>query len=101
MTDGPRPPPAGIDLAARSAIHLVGLRLEPSTLSLQGGQSRVMVEPRVMQVLVALVDAAGAVASRDSLLASCWPGLVVGDDALHRAVAGARRALRDAGASEL
>lgn len=34
-----------------------------------------------MQVLVALADAAGAVVSRDSLLASCWAGLVVGDSA--------------------
>jgi len=101
MTDGLRPTPTSIDLATRSAIELVGVRLEPSTLSVRGGQSRVTVEPRVMQVLVALVDAAGAVASRDSLLASCWAGLVVGDDALHRAVSGARRALRDTGASEL
>ena len=68
-------------MAARSTIELVGLRLEPSTLSLQGGQSRVTVEPRVMRVLVALADAAGAVVSRDSLLASCWAGLVVGDSA--------------------
>jgi DNA-binding winged helix-turn-helix (wHTH) protein/tetratricopeptide (TPR) repeat protein len=101
MTDGLLPGPAVVGLATRPAIELAGLRLEPSTLSLQGPQSRVTVEPRVMQLLVALVDAGGAVASRESLLASCWAGLVVGDDALHRAVAGARRALRDAGASEL
>jgi DNA-binding winged helix-turn-helix (wHTH) protein len=101
MTDGLRKAPAPVELAARSAIDLVGLRLDPSTLSLQGAVTRVTVEPRVMQVLVALIDAGGAVTSRDALLASCWAGLVVGDDALHRAVAGARRALRDAGASNL
>lgn len=98
MSQSERGAPATAGLAARPDIELDDLRLEPSALTLHGRDGPVTVEPRVMQVLVALVDATGAVVSRQSLLASCWSGMVVGDDALHRAVAGARRALRDAGA---
>lgn len=43
-------------------------------------------EPRVMEVLVALYRAGGAVVGRDDLLASCWRGLIVGDDAIQRVI---------------
>ena len=38
------------------------------------------------------VDADGAVLSRDELLERCWPGVVVGDDAVHRVISGLRKA---------
>ena len=101
MPEARRPASSIADLATRAAIELGTLRIEPSTLSLRGPEAQASLEPRVMQVLVALVDAEGVVTSREALLATCWGGAVVGDDALHRAVAGARRALRDAGAVEL
>ncbi len=44
-----------------------------------------------MQVLLALVDAAGAVVTRDDLIRLCWNNQVVGEDAINRAVAGVRR----------
>jgi|GEM_PF-691592 len=94
-----RTPLLCIDLASHATIDLGGALLEPSTLTLQGCDRQAMLEPRVMRVLVALAGATGAVLSRDTLLETCWGGLVVGDDALHRAVAGARRALREAGAT--
>ncbi len=43
-------------------------------------------EPRVMEVLVALHRAGGAVVGRDELLAACWRGLIVGEDAIQRVV---------------
>ncbi len=92
---------APIQLSRRDAFERADVRVEPSMLSLQGPAGRVLLEPRVMQLLVALADSNGAVASRETLLAQCWAGAVVGDDALHRAVAGARRALRDAGTAAL
>lgn len=52
-----------------------------------------------MQVIVALADAGGDVVSREKLLLECWNGVVVGDDSLNRAIAGARRALEGSGAS--
>ena len=90
-----------IDLSKRPAIELGDLRLEPSTLTAHGRMARATLEPRVMQVLVALTDSAGTVMSREALMDACWSGAVVGDDALHRAVAGARRALREAGTARL
>jgi tetratricopeptide (TPR) repeat protein len=43
-------------------------------------------EPRVMQVLVALADSRGEVVSRDELIARCWGGTIVGDNAIQRAI---------------
>ena len=54
------------------------------------------VEPRVMQTLVALVQAGGEVVSRDELVARCWEGAVVSDDAVTRAVGQVRRLSRQA-----
>jgi tetratricopeptide (TPR) repeat protein len=51
-----------------------------------------------MQVLLALVDADGAVVTRDELLRLCWSSRFVGDDALNRAIAGVRRVVRDVAA---
>ncbi|MBU1516727.1 MAG: winged helix-turn-helix domain-containing protein [Alphaproteobacteria bacterium] len=41
-----------------------------------------MLQPRVMQVLVTLSLADGAVVSRDDLIETCWGGRVVGEDAI-------------------
>src|SRR4051812_24248378 len=48
-------------------------------------------EPRVMQVLVALGRAAGEVVSRDDLVDLCWEGRTVGDDAINRVIGRLRR----------
>lgn len=43
-------------------------------------------EPRVMQVLVALWEQAGSVVSRDELIDRCWNGRIVSDDAVNRII---------------
>ncbi|WP_297695100.1 hypothetical protein, partial [Phenylobacterium sp.] len=43
-----------------------------------------VLEPRVMQVLVALARERGEIVSRDDLIASCWAGRIVGEDAINR-----------------
>jgi DNA-binding winged helix-turn-helix (wHTH) protein/Flp pilus assembly protein TadD len=50
-----------------------------------------IVEPRVMQVLVALAAAGGGVVARDDLVQSCWDGRIVGDDAINRVLSRLRR----------
>lgn len=55
----------------------------------------VRLEPRVMEVLMFLVERAGKVVSRSELLARVWPGVVVGDDALTQAVIKLRKGLGD------
>ncbi len=49
-------------------------------------------------MLVALADAKGTVLSREDMLQTCWDGRIVGDDAINRAVAEARKILLATGA---
>lgn len=87
-----------IDLARRPDLSLGNAAIRPSLRTIFADAGEVVVEPRVMQVLLALNDAGGAVLPRDALMESCWKGVIVGDDAINRAIGELRRALRDAGA---
>jgi DNA-binding winged helix-turn-helix (wHTH) protein len=81
-----------IDLAATPAFRLGPLEVRPSTREVRGeGGGERIAEPRVLQVLVALSQAGGAVVSRDTLVQRCWEGRFVGEDAINRAIAKARQ----------
>ncbi len=60
----------------------------------RAGQT-VRIEPKAMQVLLALAARPGEVVSRDELLSGVWPGVVVGDEALTQTIIKLRRALGD------
>src|SRR5215216_5022856 len=79
------------ELAARSDFGLGAAVVSPSTRKLRGPGGEVDVEPRVMQVLVVLADAEGAVVTRDALFRRCWGSPFVGDDSLNRSIATLRR----------
>ena len=81
-----------------SSFTVGALTVRPAPRELAGPGGLVALEPRVMQVFLALSQAGTEVVSRDALLALCWPGMVVGDDSLNRAIAELRKALRSAGA---
>ncbi|HEY1562142.1 MAG TPA: winged helix-turn-helix domain-containing protein [Caulobacteraceae bacterium] len=55
------------------------------------GGAEQTIEPRVMQVLVALSRARGGTVTRDEIMRDCWPGMVVGEDSLSRAISRLRR----------
>jgi Tol biopolymer transport system component/DNA-binding winged helix-turn-helix (wHTH) protein len=55
----------------------------------------VQVEPKIMQVLVALAEHQGEVVTREELMARVWNGVFVTDDALHRAIRELRRLFDD------
>jgi DNA-binding winged helix-turn-helix (wHTH) protein/TolB-like protein len=80
-----------INLADEADFHLGALLVSPSTREVGRGEIREMLEPRVMQVLVALFQADGRVVSRDELIARCWEGRIVGEDAINRAIGRLRR----------
>lgn len=83
------PPSAGepvIDLAHEADFRLGALHVSPSVREVVRDGKRELLEPRVMQVLVALCRAQGAVVSRDTLIARCWEGRIVGEDAINRAI---------------
>ena len=90
-----------IPLARRPDFDLAGTRVYPSRLLLDGPSATVPVERRVMEVLLTFVDADGAVLSRDDLLQRCWPGVVVGDDAVHRVIGALRKAAAATGGAFL
>lgn len=86
-----------ISLATRPDFDLGGTRVLPSRLLLDGPAAAITVERRVMEVLLTFVDAGGTVLSREELLQRCWPGVVVGDDAVHRVIGALRKAATAAG----
>lgn len=80
-----------IDLAEEPDFSLGSLGVQPSLRSVVLNEETEVLEPRVMQVLVALARRRGEVVSRDHLVELCWDGRVVGEDALNRSVAKVRR----------
>lgn len=82
----PRPDVTPIDLAKEPEFDLGGLRVKPAERAVVMDGERRDVQPRVMQVLVALAGARPGVVSRDSLVERCWNGRIVGDDALNRCI---------------
>ena len=79
------------DLAAKPDFTLGLAIVSPSTRTIAGPGGTADVEPRIMQVLVTLAEAAGHVVTREILFRRCWGGVYVGDDSLNRAIAGVRK----------
>lgn len=67
----------------------------PTRNLLLRGNEEVRVEPRVMDVLVHLVERAGEVVSKEELVERVWEGRYVTDDVLTVTVYGLRKALGD------
>ncbi len=89
-----------IILAREDRFALGRLEIRPATREVVGPDGAEVLEPRVMQVLVALARAEGKVVARDDLVAACWGGRAIGDDAINRVIGRIRRlAERDATAS--
>jgi DNA-binding winged helix-turn-helix (wHTH) protein len=80
-----------VELAREADIRLGALLVRPSRRDVVVRGRRERLEPRVMQVLVALVRANGGVVSRDELIDSCWGGRIVGEDAIYRCIVRLRR----------
>lgn len=75
-----------IELAHSPSFRLGLLGVEPATRELVAATARETIEPRVMQVLVALARAQGRVVTRDELTRWCWDGRIVGEDAINRVI---------------
>jgi DNA-binding winged helix-turn-helix (wHTH) protein/TolB-like protein/Flp pilus assembly protein TadD len=78
-----------------SALRIGEWVARPATNELFRGNESVRLEPRSMDVLMALAARAGEVVSREELFAAAWPGVVVGDEALTQSITKLRRALGD------
>lgn len=88
-----------IDLARAPDFAVGGLSVRPSLRQvIEAAGRETVLEPRVMQVLVALADADGAIVSRDDLTVRCWSGRIVGEDAINRVISRLRRLADETGA---
>ena len=90
-----------INLAEEPDFALGGLHVSPSTSRVVAAGDVVALQPRIMQVLVALAGRRGAVVSRDELMARCWGGFAVSDDAIHRCIGRLRRLAENHGGFRL
>ena len=79
------------ELIKRPEFRLGATTIRPSSREVCGPETTARVEPRIMQVLVMLADAAGKVVSRDDLLRRCWGGQIVGNDVLNRVISKIRQ----------
>lgn len=86
-----------IDLAREGSFFLGDIYVEPALRRLSRETEETVLEPRVMQVLVALAQKPGRILSHDDLIACCWDGLVVGDAAVNRVISILRKALHEVG----
>lgn len=84
-------------LAHRDDFRVGNVLVRPSLRLFDAAETSVVAEPRVMRVMLALADAAGAVLSREDLTRICWDSLIVGDEAINRAIFELRRIARTVG----
>jgi len=90
-----------VDLAREPDFELGALRVRPSVRQVEiSGRSETL-EPRILQVLVALSRKRGEVISREELIETCWNGVVVGEDSLNRCIYRLRKLGESSGAFEV
>jgi len=84
-------PHARVVLANTPPFRLGQVAVEPARCRLAHSDGREeKLQPRIMQVLIALARAEGGIVTRDMLTDSCWDGRIVGEDAISRAIAKVR-----------
>src|SRR5688572_14888557 len=86
-----------VSLARTATFRLGAMEVRPATREVFREQAREVLEPRVMEVLVALAEANGAVVGRDELIARCWDGRIVSEDAINRVISRLRRTAEGVG----
>ncbi|MBB3193198.1 nSTAND1 domain-containing NTPase [Roseateles terrae] len=92
---GPRSSAAEMDAGEATRFLLGDWLVDVAARRLVRGDQSVSLEPRPMAVLTALCRQPGVVMSAETLLTTCWPGETLGDNPVHKVVAGLRKALDD------
>jgi len=90
-----------IELAHCPPFRAGAAEVRPATREVVLPDRREVLEPRVMQVLVALVEAGGEILSRSDLNDLCWEGVAVSDHAMNRVISRLRALARETGAFEI
>jgi DNA-binding winged helix-turn-helix (wHTH) protein/TolB-like protein len=82
-------------MGAAQRLRVGEWSVDPGTNEISRGTERVHLEPKAVDLLLALARRADQVVSREELLSQVWSGVVVGDDVLTQAVIKLRKALGD------
>jgi len=89
---------ARVDLAHAADFWLGPLQVCPSTREVvRDDGAREILEPRVMQVFVALARTPGTILGRHDLTDQCWEGRIVSEDAINRVISRLRRVAEGVG----
>lgn len=78
-----------------AAFRVGDWTVEPALNQLCAGGRTAKIEPKAMAVLCHLAERPGEAVTRETLLATAWAGVIVGDDALTQVIVKLRKALRD------
>uniref|UniRef100_A0A486XS62 Signal transduction response regulator n=1 Tax=Rheinheimera sp. BAL341 TaxID=1708203 RepID=A0A486XS62_9GAMM len=70
-------------------------QVDHSANTLRKGKQLQQLEPKAMDVLLLLCRHAGEVLSSEDIVSQCWPGIVTGDNPLHKTLTQLRKALGD------
>ncbi len=83
-----------------SAIQFAEFEINESSRELRFRSRELTLQPRVFDLLCYLIKNRDRVVSKDELLEALWPGVIVTDGSLQRAISLARSALRQGGLSD-
>lgn len=81
--------------ASRTQLQIGDWLVDPSLDELRRGERRVKLEPRKMQLLVALAQRPGELVTTEELLETVWAGVVVTQSSLYQSIAQLRKTLGD------
>ena len=79
----------------KTAFQFGAWLVDPSANTIENADGTRQMEPRTMDVLLALCNARGNVLSADELLQQCWGSTLYGDSPVHKNIAHLRRLLGD------
>ncbi|MEO8849390.1 MAG: winged helix-turn-helix domain-containing protein [Casimicrobiaceae bacterium] len=80
---------------SRTQFQVGAWRVNGTANELSRDGQTVRIEPKAMEVLMVLAGHAGCAVSRERLLATVWPGVVVSDEVLTQSIIKLRRTLGD------
>ncbi|MBO4221816.1 winged helix-turn-helix domain-containing protein [Bradyrhizobium neotropicale] len=86
---------AGRDSAAPETVCFGPFRLHAGQRTLEKDGTPIQLGSRALDLLIALVERAGTVVSKNDLLAKVWPDIIVDEGSLRVQIAGLRKALGD------
>jgi len=80
---------------SRARLQIGDWLVDPSLDEVHRGETRIKLEPRKMQLLVALAQRPGELVTTEELLETVWAGAVVTQSSLYQSIAQLRRTLGD------